>query len=108
MAIPKRIKKPSEHEINKRVKSSIDVAGRNQSAPEVLRRNLKNAAVVRGKKKIVGRPAKPEHEKLSEKVLVSFTKEEFSKLSELSRGKYGIVIPVPAIIRGLLKEISAI
>ncbi|MBC2716049.1 MAG: hypothetical protein HF978_12145 [Desulfobacteraceae bacterium] len=108
MAIPLKIRKPSEDEINKRVKNSIEVASKNKSAPHELKIITQRTGDVRKKEKIAGRPVKPENEKLSEKVLISFTKEEYTKLDKLSRVKYGIAIPVPVLIRGLLKETDII
>ena len=108
MAIPKKIRKPSDDEIEKRVKISLEDASKNKTAPEELKVNHSKEKETQKTKKIPGRPPKPEYEKLSEKVLVSFTKEEHAKLDKLARMKYGIVIPVPVIIRGLLKEIGVI
>lgn len=61
------------------------------------------AKATKGKKK-VGRPSKADDEKLSEKVLVSFTKAERAALEKLADKGHGIKIPLPVLIRALLKE----
>jgi len=61
------------------------------------------ARAIKGKKR-VGRPVKTESEKLSEKVLVSFTKTERAALEKLADKGHGIKIPLPVLIRAMVKE----
>jgi transposase len=61
-----------------------------------------------GPKKIVttrkGRPKKAEREKLTERVSVVLTKDEFAALQDAASNKYPMELPINTLIRTLLKE----
>lgn len=50
----------------------------------------------------LGRPQKKESERLSKKVTVNLTEAEFQALKDLSEKNFGI--PLPKLIRGILKQ----
>lgn len=103
MAIPKKLKKQTPEE---RVENAINDASTKKTTPEELKPKPKAVAKVEkaADKKKVGRPTKAEDEVLSEKILLSITKEERAKLDEKANIAHGIVLPLPTLVRALLKE----
>ena len=108
MGVPKKLnKKPLSPE--ERIGSAVDKANGTKKAIVELR--LESKVVPKttktekaANKKEVGRPKKGA-DKLSEKILLSLTKEEYAKLEErANKVAPGIVVPLPALIRGILKE----
>jgi transposase len=55
-------------------------------------------------KKKGGRPKKAESEKLTERVSVVLTKDEFTALQTAASNKYPMELPINTLIRTLLKE----
>jgi len=108
MGIPKALKKkklsPEERienavtKANGTEKASVELKPESKVVPKTTK--TEKAAG----KKTVGRPKKSEEEVLSEKILVSLTKDERAKLDKKANVSPGIVVPLPALIRGLLKE----
>lgn len=103
MAIPKKLKQQTPEE---RVQNAITDASSKKTTPDELKPKPKTVVKVEkaSNKKKVGRPTKTEDEVLSEKILLSITKEERAKLDEKANIAHGVVLPLPTLVRALLKE----
>lgn len=104
MALPEKLKKTTDNDSGNRVESAINAASTKKTAPEELKPNQVIKAEKAAAKKTVGRPKKDVDEVLSEKILISVTKEERAKLDKLANIAHGIVVPLPTLVRALLKE----
>lgn len=104
MAIPKKLNKPTDKEIEDRVESALKDASTKKTTPVELKPKKVVKADKAADKKKIGRPKKSVDEVLSEKILISITKEERAKLEGKANIAHGVVLPLPTLVRALLKE----